>query len=269
MNRKQVPTLAISGGRAILDISGPSSRIGDTAADGFKYCVALVAGECRTDSAAGEIFVNAPQVWKTYCAGADGPVPHLFDLCIGNLGGFQQAMVQADLTGRRPRAITYGLAGTRNSFFYSTAKSLPDASWALFSWGVVQPGFGDLTNVWMAKLSPYLDDGVNRSTFVTMPVSLTAPAGTVTAAIEFGYLENGKATDHFCTSRREACVATGTFTDAAPFVYPSEGITGIPCASSCTVTVPVVPGRVVYYQPLFYDSSGNRVGVGKQQVAAR
>src|SRR5204862_4475408 len=133
--------------------------------------------ECRAGSAAGDTYVNAPDVWKTYCAGADGPVPDLFDLCIGNMGAYQQAMVQADLTGAaRPRVITYGLAGIRNSFFYSTAKSLPDASWALFSWGVVQPGFGDLTNVWMAKLPPIVDDHADRSTFLPLTVNLIAPA---------------------------------------------------------------------------------------------
>lgn len=273
--RKILPTLAVSGGRALIDISGPGSKIGDQAADAFHYCVALLAGECRTGSAAGEIWVNAPQVSTLQCAGSDGPVPDRFDLCIGNMGAMHGAMVQADLTGKvRPRVITYGLAGVRNSFFYSTAKSLPDANWALFSLGVVKQGFGDLTNVWMAKLPPLVDDGVDRSTFVQMPVTLTAPAGTVTAAIEFGYLEQGAAELHYCTSRREACVANGTVTDAAPFVYASEEttaeeITRVLCAGSCTVTVPVIPGRVVYYRGVFYDSSGVRVAVGREQVAAR
>lgn len=269
LSRKQVPTLAASGGRALIDISGPGSAIGDTAADSFRYCVVLLPGECRTGSVAGDIFVNAPGVNTLQCAGSDGPVPDRPDLCIGNLGAYQQAMVQSDLTGTaRPRVITYGLAGIRNSFFYSTAKALPDASWALFSWGVVKQGFGDLTNVWMAKLPPLVEDGVDRSTFVRMPVSLTAPAGTVSAAVEFGYLENGTPDQHYCTSRREACVAT-TVTDAVPFVYPSEGIAGVPCASSCTVTVPVVPGRVVYWQARYFDGGGKIVGSGKQQISAR
>lgn len=271
--RKILPTLAVSGGRALIDVSGPNSAIGDTAADSFTYCVALLAGECKTGSAPGDTYVNAPDVSTLQCAGADGPVPDRFDLCIGNMGAYHGAMVQADLTGQaRPRVITFGLAGIRNSFFYSTAKALPDASWALFSWGVVKAGFGDLTNVWMAKLPPLMDDGVDRSTFVRMPVQLdNVPAGTVTAAVEFGYLENGARDLHYCTSRREACVAT-VATGADPFLYTSEfarGSFGVPCASSCTVTVPVIPGRVVYYRGVFLDAGGQRVGVGKDQVAAR
>lgn len=273
LNRKQLATLAISGGRSLIDISGPGSKLGDTAADSFKYCVALVAGECRQSSAAGDIFVNAPGVKFLQCKPADGPNPQDFDLCIGNLGGYQQTMVQVDLTGKaRPRVITGGLSGMRNSFFYSTAKSLPDASWALFNWGVVQPGFGNLTNVWMAKLPPYVDDKVDRSTFVRMPVELTAPAGlgVVTAAVEFGYLEQGLAGEHFCTSRREACIAAAaTFTDALPFLYASEGVAGVPCSSSCTVTVPVVPGHVVYFRPVFFNQPGKQVATGTEQVSVR
>lgn len=269
--RKILPTLAVSGGRALIDVSGPRSAIGDTPADSFKYCVSLYTDECRPGSKAGDIWVNAPDVSTLQCAGADGPVPDRFDLCIGNMGAFHGAMVQADLTGKvRPRAITFGLAGVRNSFFYSTAKSLPDASWALFSWGVVKQGFGDLTNVWMAKLPPLVEDGVDRSTFVRMPVKVIAPVAlqVTSAAVEFGYLENGTREQHYCTSRREACVATGAVTDAAPFVWTSEGFAGVACASSCTVTVPVIPGRVVYYRGVFMDAAGVRVAVGREQVSA-
>jgi hypothetical protein len=271
--RKQVPTLAISGGRALIDISGPGSVIGDTAADSFKYCVALVAGECRTGSAAGDTFVNAPAVYKLQCAGADGPVPHLFDLCVGNLGAYQQAMVQADLTGAgRTRAITFGLAGIRNSFYYSTAKSLPDASWALFSWGVVQPGFGNLTNVWMAKLPPLVDDHVDRSTYLPLTINLSPPdnAQIARAIIQFGYAELGTPSQYYCTSRREACVAASATLDVSnPFRYATtEAYTGVPCATTCQITIPVLPMHVAYFQAVYLDASGRVVTTGTRGVSA-
>lgn len=268
--RKQVATLAISGGRALVDISGPGSAIGDTAADSFKYCVALMAEECRAGSQPGEIWVNAPNVSTLHCAGADGPVPDRADLCVGNMGAYQQAMVQADVSGAvRPRVITYGLSGIRNSFYYSTAKSLPDASWALFHLGVVKQGFGDVSNVWMAKLPPLVEDHVDRGTFARMPVALVAPAGTATAVVEFGYLEHGSVSDHFCTSRRETCVATGTVSDAVPFAYASEAFAGMPCAVSCTIPLPVIPGHVAYYRAKYLDGSGKTVGMGQDQIGSR
>lgn len=268
--RKQLPTLAISGGRALIDISGPGSKIGDTAADSFKYCVVDVqAGECRTGSALGDVFVNAPAVSTLQCAGADGPVPDKFDLCVGNMGAYQQAMVQADITGKvLPRVITYGLAGIRNSFFYSTAKSLPDASWALFSWGVVKQGFGDLTNVWMAKLPPLVDDGIDRSTFRRIAVVLPAQSGAVSAVVEFGYLENGQPDQHYCTSRRETCLALGGTDDSNPYAWESESYTPVPCMNGCSIAIPVVPGRVVYYRARYLGATGALVGTGRQQVAA-
>jgi hypothetical protein len=272
--RKQVATLAVSGGRALTDISGPGSVISDTPADSFHYCVALVPGECRGGSAAGDTFVNAPGVSKVNCAGADGPVPDLPDLCIGNLGAYQQAMVQADLSGRaQPRAITYGLAGIRNSYYYSTAKALPDASWALFNWGQTKPGFGVPVNVWMAKLPPLPPpDGVDRSNYLPLTVNLTPPANPqiVRAIIQFGYAEQGKPDQYYCTSRREACVAASSqFTADNPFQYATtEAYTGVPCATSCQISIPVLPMHVVYYKAIFLDASGRMVATGVRGVSA-
>lgn len=270
--RKRLPTLAVSGGRALVDISGPGSVLTDTVADSFKYCVALVAGECRADAAAGDIFVNAPAVWKTFCAGADGPVPDLFDLCIGNMGAFHQALVQADVTGAiPPRVITYGLAGIRNSFFYSTAKALPDASWALFSWGVVKNGFGNVTNVWMAKLPSLVNDGIDRTSFARSDVTLVNPGNGATAAVvEFGYAEFGDPAAHWCTSRHEACVAgAGSAPDTDPFRYATESMAAVPCSATCSVTIPVVPGHVAYWRPVWLDDRGARVSTGPESALVR
>ena len=52
---------------------------------------------------------------------------------------------------------------------------------------------------------------------------------------------------------------------ADPFTFPSDGssgnltdIAGAPCASGCTIAIPALSQRVVYYQVLYRDSS-NRV----------
>ena len=276
--RKQLATIAATGGWSLLDISGPGSQLSDQASDSYKYCVANVAGECRAGSAPGDILINAPGVKFLYCTGGDGPNPATRDLCLGNAGSWAQGMTQVYL-GTTPadsvahtRVVTHGLAGVKDMFYYSTAKSLPDASWALFNVGVISGTPADQVNVWMAKLPPLsAQDTVDRSTFVRAPIAISAPQGQriASAAIEFGYTEQGEPSKYYCTSRREACVAvSATVNDATPFYYEqTENYTRMPCAESCTITLPVLPAHVVYYQVKFYDAQGAVVGLGDRGVS--
>ncbi len=278
LSRKQLATIASSGGSALLDISGPASVITDLPSDSYKYCVANVAGECRAGSAAGDVFINVPKVKYLYCTGGDGPNPGNLDLCLGNAGAWVQGMTQVYLGSTladsvsHTRVITHGLAGIKNMFYYSTAKSLPDASWALFNVGVVMGTPADQVNVWMAKLPPFAkQDPVDRSTFVRAPISISAPQGQriASAAIEFGYTEQGGPSQYYCTSRREACLAVAaTVNDALPFYFTqTETYTRMPCARSCTITLPVLPAHVAYYQVKFYDSNGALVALGDRGVS--
>jgi hypothetical protein len=118
----------------------------------------------------------------------------------------------------------------------------------------------------MAKLPPFTaGDSVDRSTFVRAPVSITTPSGLgiATATVEFGYLEQGTVAQHYCTSRRETCVAVAsTVTDATPFWYVgTDTYTRAPCTSSCTITLPVLPMHVAYWRARFYDAGGSEVTV--------
>ena len=276
--RKQLATIAASGGSSLLDISGPGSLISDQVSDSYKYCIANVAGECRKGSAPGDILINAPNVKFLYCTGGDGPNPGNRDLCLGNAGSWAQGMTQVYL-GNTPaesvshtRVVTHGLAGIKDMFYYSTAKSLPDASWALFNVGVVAGKPSDQVNVWMAKLPPLsAQDTVDRSTFVRAPIAISVPQGQriASAAIEFGYTEQGEASQYYCTSRREACVAvSATVNDATPFYYAlTDNYTRMPCAKSCTIPLPVLPAHVAYYQVKFYDAQGEVVGLGDRGVS--
>jgi hypothetical protein len=102
-------------------------------------------------------------------------------------------------------------------------------------------------------------------------ISITTPGSLsiATAVVEFGYAEYGAASSHYCGSRAEACWATAsTINTTTPFYYPSETPTKASCASSCTITIPVLPFHVAYYTVKFYNGSGTFVQNGDQGVCA-
>jgi hypothetical protein len=98
----------------------------------------------------------------------------------------------------------------------------------------------------------------------------------VAAAVKFGYAENGAPTSYYCTQRAEACIANTNSSPpvdgvTAPFQYAiSDTWTGIACASTCSIKLPVLPtvgGHVVYYQAEYLNSAGAVVATDPPGVA--
>jgi len=275
--RKQMATAASTGGNALIDVSGPNSRLSDQASDSYKYCVVdSTPGECRAGSKVGDIYINAPNVTQLTCTGGDGPNPANQDLCLGNFDPYYQGLEQlflsqtgtADATAHS-RVITRGLTGLKGGTYYSLAKSLPDASWALFNIG--DPVTGN-TNVWIAKLPPLRAvDTVDRSTFVPAPLVLTPPADSriVSAVVDFGYAENGSPDQFRCTTRQEGCVAnTATVNAGNPFQWASASYSGLPCKNGCTISLPLLPMHAAYYRARYLDAAGVTVATGQPGVVA-
>lgn len=136
----------------------------------------------------------------------------------------------------------------------------------------VSGGIADVVlGLLMVKMLPYpAPDGVDRSTFVRAPISnITPPAGMgiASATVEFWYAEYSG----YCTTRAETCVAVAsTVTDSNPFYFKTtDTYTKAACTSSspCTITLPVLPMHVAYYQVKFYDGSGTFVTNGAAGVA--
>jgi hypothetical protein len=121
------------------------------------------------------------------------------------------------------------------------------------------------SEIMLGKLPPFpAEDSVNRGTFIPVSVHLDAvPAGTDNVAVDFGYDSAFR-----CTARNEACVATGTgpVNEATPFYFSGETYAGRPCASGCTVTIPALPQRVLYYRARYRGLGGSAVGAGSTEV---
>jgi hypothetical protein len=280
LNRKIQPTMAMSGTQPMVDISSAATGnvIGDTGADSYKYCVVRLVNECRTGSVVGEAYLNAPYVKPrgdgTYgselaYSGQEAALQN--DLCIFNSDGYLNAIVQlgyqtSDATGALGRRLTRGLIRYRLSDVNMSVKSMPNASWVNIEGGM------------MVKLPPFpAVDTVNRQTFVPLVLSLDPPPGIAVdnAIVEFGYVENGAADRFYCTSRREACLAVAATVPTDPFKFPSDGsdgtaatVTGVPCASGCSVAIPAIPQRLAYYQVQYRDSGNRVIAQTPLQVAA-
>jgi hypothetical protein len=247
--------------------------------------VARKAAECRAASLPGDIYANCPFETKrpdgSYgCSWYGTNNDQQIDICVGNMSAYLNSIVQvgfkrSDLTGALGRTLTKGLTRYKIIDSYWHGKALPDASWIMFR--SMYTG-GAWTDVLLGKLPPFpATDSVVRSTFQPIPVKLTPPAGLAVdnAVVQFGYAENGSPGQFYCTSRQEKCLATSATVPATPFLYPSEGaggvetgVSGVPCADGCSVAIPAISQRLLYYQVKYRDASNGTVATGRIEVVA-
>jgi hypothetical protein len=106
--------------------------------------------------------------------------------------------------------------------------------------------------------------------FVNLPVTVGASSDAgVNARVRFGYAENGPPSAFYCAyNRKEACINDPLATATSPYFFASEsGQSVVNCASGCTLTIPAIPGRVVYYAIDRVDGGGNVIDAGQAQVA--
>ncbi len=285
MDRKFLPTFAFVGSKPLLDVSSTATGnvIGIASADAYKYCVAVLANECRSGSSAGDVYVNAPFVNRAYCyyPGQANGMPDEYDICISNNAAVYNSLMQVGLNwldnyGRHQRVLTKALERNRLTTPFWNVHALANSRWLITKTEYAE-NIGDM--VLAVKIPPPPpDDTVNHGDFVPVLVNAHPPAGSqaANAIVEFGYAENGSAASFFCTSRAEVC-AVGQASNAQsvntnnPFYFEtteSASLAGTPCASACSIAVPGISQHVVYARIVYRNSSNSVVSRGNNFAIA-
>jgi len=272
INRKLMATGASCGSHPLIDVSGPSANVATGSSGSYTYCMARAGGECYSGSLPGDVYVNCPGVLYSYCSGVathgGTPLGVGNDICVGNIAKEANAITQytldrTDYAGAYSRVLVSATSRVRMVTGFEGNQLLPDNSWILYRQEFLNY---QRPEMWMAMYPPYPPDDpsdtVARGTFVPMSVSLSPPPGlgANNAIVEFGYQEYGAPQLINCTTRNDACIAVASTVPSGnqPFYFASENPAGAPCASGCTIAIPAISERILYYQ-VKYRSANNTV----------
>jgi hypothetical protein len=269
--RKTYPTAAFSGQTPLVDASSPAT--GDVlrtdAADSYKYCVAAAANECRQGSSVGDVYVNAPYVRFPFCfvAAQNANLTDDYDICIGGSPMIRDAIMQigmsnVDNEGHYQRVLTK-MRRARTISVFDTPYVMPNGQWMIFESQF--PGDGGINKAYLlGKIPPPApQDSFNRLDFIPISVTLPAFTGATQAYVRFGYAENGPPANLFCTSRKESCVvgaqtASTPVDPGNPFFFEQTEAnhwSGMSCTAGCTVNIPGIPQRTLYYQFVYKNDT--------------
>ena len=222
----------------------------DTQGDEYKYCVVVIAGDCYAGSSVGEVYFVTHLVatgYETNQRFVFYPTNTLHDINLTQNFQTMNSLMQVDGTRASPygegtRRLSSAFASFRNQSTYWNARAFPDNKHAYF---FVERLEGARTEVLIADLPPWPTlQSTNRGTGVPVSVSVGGRSGD-TVRIRFGYAENGPAPSLYCHERQAACA-----TDASgglPYVWTDETQHWTACDTGCTVNIPAISGRVLYY----------------------
>ena len=264
---KRLGWTAFAGRYMLQDVSGPNCTTA-LASTPYSFGYAYNAGECVSGSAAGNRYVNIPNAVTSGGACIVGaldqntPCVAVANAEIGNSTQINWAV--SDPNGVNWRRLGYAFGGPGQTDNFWNTHGIVDATWAFTE---VDWKDGVRKDIVAIQLPPWPSgDTVNRSQFVPVPIQLSGHAGD-TVRIEFGYQEFGAPGILACTSRGEACFTSATATQSNPFLWASETQSYTSCGSGCTVNVPALAGRVLYYRIHRKNAAGVE-SVGPVQMIA-
>lgn len=288
--------------KVLRNISGPGSVISDETP--YTLCIAMIADECVTGSAAGDIYANTLLSLNNLgCfAGESFGFSSPRDLCAGPVEWLNSSISQTlhdgnplyqrnylgmvdwagiNITNYLPKATGAGnarkLAGSGTSSMYreiggfGNAHATPNGRFLLTDWSHFTEG----RRVAVVKIPPISRDSIDRTRFYPIKITIPAgaiPAGTDNVVADFGYAEYGTPDQFRCSQRAEGCVAhNNVVNEANPFSYvTTEDATisgGLGCASGCTLVIPALPAHVLYYRVRYRDENNAAIISSPVQVA--
>jgi hypothetical protein len=256
LERKRRAMVGWYGHTLLKDISGPNSQITDGTPDTF--CVADLPGECVPGSQKGDEFVSV--------ANADLSGQCLLSYtrrtpCLAALPNEVARFVQYDVskpdpTAARWRVLTSFWGGPGRTNNYANVHGTDGTGWVF---GVGKWADGVRSQIFGAKLPTWQVDSQYRGDFIKVPVKVGGRSGDK-VRIRFGY-----DTNLYCTTRQDACSTGAANND--PFAWVSEAVNWTACDNGCTVTIPAIGNRVLYYAVDRKDRMGNVTSGAMQAVA--
>lgn len=281
-DKRQVPYIKV-GMRTVRDVSAPGFLLPDTAGYNYTYCFAHKAGECYAGSTVNDIYINAPFVAKLPAGTAGGGsyscsakeqawFDYQFnDICTGVVSANADYVAQYsafhDPFSSGSRRITNAFHIPRTTTYLWNAPVLPNGDWTMIQNNGGQYGTRQMMS--LAKVPPYPGPqrGINRGTWIPVPIRLgSVPAGTNNVYVRFGYNPSFQ-----CSTRLENCVANGAGIQTGNSVYSyetSDAPAGLACTSGCTVTIPALSQRMMWYQIVYRNAGNATIKVGGAQVLA-
>ena len=125
---------------------------------------------------------------------------------------------------------------------------------------------------WLAYRIPpaFPADSVNRTTFVPVNVTYQGVPFASNIRARFGYLENGGDLLQCTAYARDCSTEIPSGAPGDPYSFTNESVTRQSCANgaACTITIPSLPNRLMYYVIDRLDGSGNVVASSSMQVVA-
>jgi hypothetical protein len=262
---------AFAGRYWMKDVSGPVTfgSVADLA--DWSVCLARNGNECVFGSSAGQRFVTVPKHdIQPVCSSSNfgQAVP-----CVGSFGPWTSQTVQFRIdkyepTGRQTRKLGFAHMHLGLPYTFSNCRPTPDGQF-MFCPGYWLDG---IRTEWLALrigAQPPMDN-VDRTTFVPVTVAYQGVPFAANIRARFGYAENGGDLLQ-CTAYGQDCsteIPSGAGTD--PFSFTNEAVTRQACVNgaNCTITIPSLANRVLYYVVDRLDSSGTVLETSPLQAVA-